>query len=237
MYVIYMAFHQDSNTRSIQGRCSNITGPDRVYVAVLMKYPVHSTVAIRPELHLIPFKFNGLLHEFQPGRVATLIDEPQSKTYGVAYQLLGDSALEYLNMREVTLGGYVNHMTTFYPAAATGNKSNIARSPFPVLLFMATPSNDQWLGSAPLEDIAEQVKWWWLVGCFNMLTGLVDTILTQNRAVAVLFGLQVVHSSGKTGHNVEYVLKLAAWSRSALPDIIDEHLYELEKHILSKVKF
>ena len=39
---MYMAFHQDSNTRSIQGRCSNITGPDRVYVAVLMKYPVES---------------------------------------------------------------------------------------------------------------------------------------------------------------------------------------------------
>ena len=98
--------------------------------------------------------------EFQPGRVATLIDEPQSKTYGVAYQLLGDSALEYLNKREVTLGGYVNHMTTFYPANATATKSNdIVRSPFPVLLFMATPTNDQWLGSAPLEDIAEQVKW------------------------------------------------------------------------------
>merc|ERR1712038_725922 len=79
------------------------------------------------------------------GRVATLIDEPQSKTYGVAYQ---------------------------------------------------------WLGAAPLEDIAEQV----------------------------------VHSSGKTGHNVEYVLKLAAWSRSVLPDIIDDHLFELEKRIVSKVE-
>jgi len=139
----------------------------------------------------------------KPGRVATLIDEPQSKTYGVAYQLLGDSALEYLNKREVTLGGYANHMTTFYPADATAAKSNDSvKSPFPVLLFMATPTNDQWLGAAPLEDIAEQV----------------------------------VHSSGKTGHNVEYVLKLAAWSRSVLPDIIDDHLFELEKRIVSKVE-
>ena len=87
----------------------------------------------------------------QPGRVATLIDDPHSQTHGVAFQLLGDSALEYLNNREVTLGGYVNHMTTFYPANAADN-----RNPFPVLLFMATPSNDLWLGSAPLEDIAEQ---------------------------------------------------------------------------------
>ena len=92
---------------------------------------------------------------FQPGRVATLIDDPQSQTHGVAFQLLGDSALEYLNNREVTLGGYVNHMTTFYPA-----NNGAARTPFPVLLFMATPSNDLWLGSAPLEDIAEQVRLW-----------------------------------------------------------------------------
>ena len=45
----------------------------------------------------------------------------------------------------------------------------------------------------------------------------------------------MVHSSGRTGHNVEYVLKLAAWSRFALPEIIDHHLFDLEKHILSKV--
>jgi len=139
----------------------------------------------------------------KPGRVATLIDDPHSQTHGVAFQLLGDSALEYLNNREVTLGGYVNHMTTFYPAAdATTDNDGAARNPFPVLLFMATPSNEQWLGSAPLEDIAEQV----------------------------------VHSSGKTGHNVEYVLKLAAWSRFALPEIMDDHLFQLEKHILSKVE-
>ena len=49
------------------------------------------------------------------------------------------------------------------------------------------------------------------------------------------FCSQVVHSSGKTGHNVEYVLKLAAWSRFALPEIIDDHLFQLEEHILSKV--
>ena len=77
----------------------------------------------------------------------------------MAFQLLGDSALEYLNNREVTLGGYVNHMTTFYPANASDN-NGAARTPFPVLLFMATPSNDLWLGSAPLEDIAEQVRLW-----------------------------------------------------------------------------
>ena len=45
----------------------------------------------------------------------------------------------------------------------------------------------------------------------------------------------MVHSSGNTGHNVEYVLKLAAWSRFALPNIIDDHLFQLEQHILNKV--
>ncbi len=68
----------------------------------------------------------------------------------MAFQLLGEAALEYINHREVTLGGYATHMTTFYPRDG--------RKPFLVLLFMATPSNEYWLGSAPLQDIAEQVR-------------------------------------------------------------------------------
>ena len=59
--------------------------------------------------------------------------------------------------------------------------------------------------------------------------------LRQKEKLNICSCLQVVHSSGKTGHNVEYVLKLAAWSRFALPEIIDDHLFQLEEHILSKV--
>ena len=71
-------------------------------------------------------------------------------THGVAFQLLGEAALNYLNQREVQLGGYVSHITLFQP-------KDLTLPPFPVLLYVATPSNQHWLGPANLESIAEQV--------------------------------------------------------------------------------
>ena len=85
--------------------------------------------------------------------MATLIDDVDSSSYGMAFRLkasTASSALEYLNMRESRLGGYVTHTTTFYPR---GDRS---LKPFSVVLFTATPENELWLGDAPLEDIAEQ---------------------------------------------------------------------------------
>ena len=46
----------------------------------------------------------------------------------------------------------------------------------------------------------------------------------------------MVHSSGKAGHNVEYVLKIAQWMRHTLPEVMDEHLYALEHHIRRMVR-
>ena len=60
-------------------------------------------------------------------------------TYGVAFQLLGEAALDYLNQREIHLGGYVSHITLFQP-------KDSSLEPFPVLLYVATPSNQHWLG-------------------------------------------------------------------------------------------
>ncbi|CAB4070470.1 CHAC [Lepeophtheirus salmonis] len=85
----------------------------------------------------------------QPGRVATLVEEKDSRSYGVAYELIGDEALKYLEMREVTLGGYATRFTTFYPSHSN--------EPFPVLLYIATPINQLWLGPASESEIAEQV--------------------------------------------------------------------------------
>ena len=45
-----------------------------------------------------------------------------------------------------------------------------------------------------------------------------------------------MHSSGKAGHNVEYVLKIAQWMRHTLPEVMDEHLYALEHHIRRMVR-
>ena len=74
----------------------------------------------------------------------------QEVTHGLALKLKDQAALNYLNNREVTLGGYVSHITLFYPR----DKS---RPPFPILLYIATPTNRHWLGPAPLDDVAEQV--------------------------------------------------------------------------------
>merc|ERR1711982_161449 len=55
-----------------------------------------------------------------------------------------------LNNREVALGGYISHITMFIPQDPT-------RMPMPVLLYVATPSNQHWLGHASSEHIANQV--------------------------------------------------------------------------------
>jgi cation transport regulator ChaC len=89
----------------------------------------------------------------KPGRVATIVEEKNSETHGIAFQVPSDSALEYLENREVTLGGYDTRiMTTFYPKDGS-------REPFEVFAFMATSSsaNKHWLGKATESDIADQV--------------------------------------------------------------------------------
>ena len=72
-------------------------------------------------------------------------------TYGVAFQLLGEAALDYLNQREIHLGGYVSHITLFQP-------KDSSLEPFPVLLYVATPSNQHWLGPESLDKVAQQVS-------------------------------------------------------------------------------
>lgn len=133
----------------------------------------------------------------KPGRVATLIEdrEPGAVTYGVAFQLINEAALDYLNNREIALGGYISHITMFQPRDKT-------RMPIPVLLYVATPSNQQWLGHASANDIANQV----------------------------------IESRGDKGHNVEYVLKLAIWMRQNLPEVEDNHLFEIEQAVRTKIE-
>ena len=42
---------------------------------------------------------------------------------------------------------------------------------------------------------------------------------------------QVVSSEGPSGHNVEYVLKLAEWLHNAVPDAWDDHLFSIESEV------
>lgn len=131
----------------------------------------------------------------KPGRVATLMAEQNCVTHGIAFQVYGETALGYLNNREVELGGYISEETIFYPRDEN-------RNPIKVLLFRATEENEHWLGEAPLEHVAEQV----------------------------------VNCTGPSGHNVEYVLRLAEWMRQVMPEVDDQHLFTLEKHVRSKIR-
>lgn len=140
----------------------------------------------------------------QPGRVATLIEDKEGITWGCAYKIVGDTALEYLKQRECTLGGYATIDTKFFPRIASEN-SEICGEAFPVLVYIATDKNTHWLGETSTYSIAQQIA----------------------------------NSSGPSGHNVEYVLRLAKFMREEIPHAIDEHLYDLEnyvKEILAKQK-
>ncbi|XP_042215728.1 putative glutathione-specific gamma-glutamylcyclotransferase 2 [Homarus americanus] len=131
----------------------------------------------------------------KPGRVATLVEEHNGATWGVAYELTGEAALHYLETREVSLGGYATNVVTFFPKDAAVN-------PFPVLLYIATPSSQEWAGQAPLHEIATQI--------------------TQ--------------CSGPSGHNVEYLLRLAEFMREKVPEGYDEHLASLETLVRLRIK-
>ena len=77
----------------------------------------------------------------------------QAITWGVAYEMVGDAALSYLNNREVSLGGYTTNIVKFYPRSSPGQHEE----PFPVLVYVATHESHEWAGPAPLHEIATQI--------------------------------------------------------------------------------
>jgi len=137
----------------------------------------------------------------KPGRVATLVEDKKEETHGVAMELQGKEALDYLNNREMTLGGYSQQITLFHPLSS--DEEGIVVVPFPVLVFVASPnSGPYWLGPASSSEIAKQV----------------------------------VSSEGASGHNVEYVLKLAEWLHKEVPDAWDDHLFSIEVEVRRMVE-
>lgn len=131
----------------------------------------------------------------KPGRVATLIEDDKGCVHGVSFAVSGEAAIPYLQQRECTLGGYVTHFTTFYPLgdSSTSSNSQVLR----VLVYIATPKNDLWLGDAPPVSIARQIA----------------------------------ESRGDSGHNAEYLVRLADFMREHCPQSADEHLFEIEREM------
>lgn len=77
----------------------------------------------------------------------------QACTWGVAYKVEKsqiEQSLQYLNMREVVLGGYITEMVEFIPKEED-------QGPHLALVYIATSSNPIYLGPASEADIAAQI--------------------------------------------------------------------------------
>lgn len=86
-----------------------------------------------------------------PGRVVTLLEKPGGVCFGTAYRIEGDAAqriLAKLDVREQ--GGYTHHHVT---VRFVDEGQGSARA----LVYWATADNPNYLGPAPIEQIAEQV--------------------------------------------------------------------------------
>ncbi|XP_034051540.1 glutathione-specific gamma-glutamylcyclotransferase 1-like [Thalassophryne amazonica] len=91
--------------------------------------------------------------EEKPGRVVTLVEDQEACTWGVAYEVADSQVkdcLEYLNMREVAIGGYVAEWVEFIPRKKD-------QGVLLALVYIATSDNPIYLGPAPEKEIAAQI--------------------------------------------------------------------------------
>ncbi|KAM9777640.1 glutathione-specific gamma-glutamylcyclotransferase 1-like [Neosynchiropus ocellatus] len=131
----------------------------------------------------------------KPARVVTLVEEKEACTWGVAYQVMNkqvEECLQYLNMREVVLGGYVTQTVEFIPQEKHQDR-------IWALVYIATSDSPTYLGPASELEIATQIS----------------------------------ICRGTTGHNMEYLSRLAEFMRRHCPEVDDEHLFSIEAAVFS----
>lgn len=87
-----------------------------------------------------------------PGRVVTLLPSAEERCWGMAYRVHPrdrDEVLERLDHREK--GGYARHDVSL---VFQDGRPDVDQA----LVYVATPDNESYLGPAPLEAIAAQVR-------------------------------------------------------------------------------
>ena len=85
-----------------------------------------------------------------PGRVVTLLPEPDARVFGVSYKIdpqVRSEVLGALDYREK--GGYARYTERFFQKEIS--------SPLDVLVYIATTENENYLGHAPANEIAAQI--------------------------------------------------------------------------------
>lgn len=91
----------------------------------------------------------GLPHA--PGRVVTLIDDPDGRCHGVAYRVPAaeaEAVLARLDHREKN--GYERRSVRLHAPEAEGGEID-------ALVYLARPDNFAWLGPAPLAHMVRQI--------------------------------------------------------------------------------
>jgi cation transport regulator ChaC len=91
----------------------------------------------------------------RPGRVVTLVPQAEARCFGAAYRLRDaerTSVLDALDHRE--RGGFIRELLPVHFVEAAAPVSD----PVAALTYVATESNPNYLGPAPLRAIAAQVR-------------------------------------------------------------------------------
>jgi cation transport regulator ChaC len=87
-----------------------------------------------------------------PGRVVTLVPDPGARCHGIAYRVepaAWDAVVALLDRRE--RGGFARQQVEI-------RFHEDEPGPVPALVYVAGPGNPNYLGPAPLVEIAEQVR-------------------------------------------------------------------------------